>query len=67
MSLLIVGCENKSTWKERACTVNYEISQGTYWGTSKAGTVLEIKTMFKSEKCSGDTYYLDNGEWKKIL
>jgi len=42
----------------------YELMEGTYWTTSKANTVLPIKTMFLLDHTTGSVKYLKAGEWQ---
>lgn len=66
--LLAYGCEQKP------CVVNvpppasapiekFKLMEGTYWTTSKAGTVLQVKTVFRFNAETGETDYLQEGLW----
>lgn len=41
----------------------FKLMEGTYWSTSKAGTVLPIKTMFLLDVETGSVKYLNEGQW----
>lgn len=64
--ILACGCEQKP------CVVNvpapaivekYKFMEGTYWTTSKAGTVLQVKTMFRINTETGEADYLKESAW----
>jgi hypothetical protein len=47
-------------------TEKFKMMEGTYWSTSKAGTVLPIKTMFLLDVEAGSVKYLNEGQWYHV-
>jgi len=60
---MVGGTDKLRQQNERPIQEKYKLVDGSFWTTSKAGTVLTIKTMFKINVETGETSYLNEGVW----
>ena len=61
--LLLTYVEQKELDRRSISKDRYKLVEGTFSTTSKANTVLPIKTMFKINIETGETEYMLEGTW----
>lgn len=64
LGLILSGCSKEEI--KQPTYPKYVLVACTYATTSKAGTVLEIKTVCRIEQDTGVTLYAQEGSWYRI-